>query len=173
MAIVTVLEAYYGGSVVLDFQTAEGREAGFRLALMTLEAMEQTAGDARFAVRLRVTSPDDPTRPAGDLTMEQALEVLAAYVTPAHRYFEHYVFVNESRPYSFGVLSEDGAGLCFGPSWAASKEWYDAFWAALWNVSQDLEKSIAGYELLTPGGDRRCANGHRLSPFRDHCTDCP
>lgn len=152
MATVTLLEAYFGSGVILDWSDDSGRDAAFRLALLTLANLERV----------------DPVSPAVDATLAE----LKKAVVPATRYSAPTTCTIGSSRYRFNVLSEDGSALEVGPAWEAPNDWYLEFWNTLWKVSQQLENTLPSFRLLTPHGERKCTEGHPLSPFAERCEEC-
>ena len=141
MPVVTVLEAYYGGGVVLDYADAEGRTAAFELGLRTMLKMER-ASEPLFRVMVRdLTEWSDPE------PFHAILNFLRAYVTPENRYFSVLCRLPNSEPYAFGVLSEDGSCVDVSPSWKASNAWYDEFWASMWAVGREMEEADPEFRL--------------------------
>lgn len=167
MAVVTLLEAAFGAGVILDWSDDDGRDAAFRLALLTLAGMEGVdVGAPAFAA---VTSYDESFPPA---PFEAVLVQLESVVIPAARYLDATICeVGRSR-YQFHVLSEDGSALEVAPGWEATDDWYLVFWDTLWRASRELTRSIPSFRLLVRGGERTCTRGHVMSPFHPRCEEC-
>lgn len=170
---VHVLEAYYGGEVVLDYADPAGREAAIRLAVLTIREMEHCANNDALEMRVPDWESAISERPGSGFSVDAAVSALQQWLVPVNRYFPVVCRCAAGQEYSIGVLSEDGTAVTFGPADRKSNEWYDAFWAALWRVALTLEGEIAGFTLHVPGGKRVCAREHhRMSPFRLTCDIC-
>ena len=171
MPSVRILEAYYGCDVVLDFADAHSRDAAFRLALRTVWASEASA-ESLFEIGYELGWPGLPPAPLGPLSFEDAIGILKSVVTPENKYLQLQCRVVGGRPFRFAVLGEDGSCLATGPSWDAPSDWYDYFWATLWTTFLTMESENPAFSLESAGGVRRCSQGHRISPFLDHCQVC-
>jgi len=169
MPSVTILEAYYGGDVVLDFSDDSSRDAAFRLGLRAVRLSERPTSEDSFRIEYALGCPGLPPPPGKTLSFEEALRVLKTIVTPDNRYLHVTCSVAGGRPFRFAVLQEDGSCLTIGPGWEAPNDWYDSFWAALRAAFEDMEAEIPELTLHAPGGIRRCLEGHRISPFLDDC----
>lgn len=171
MPIVTILEAFYGSGVVLDYSEPVGREAALELSLRTVERMESDA--SRFySLKFHGEGIDDLTEWHKTESRDAVLAYLREHVIPEYRHYRVLLRAGETKPYSFAVLEEDDACICVGPAWQATNAWYDTFWATLWAEGQELEDSDATFRLVPSFGDRFCASGHRFSPFQDVCAIC-
>lgn len=169
---VNVLEAYYGAGVVVDYAGPAGRDAAIRLAVMTIREMER-AVDGPFEMLFQPRGNEAGSEHLGSVdSVDAAVAILLQHLHPVNRYCHVVCRYGTGQAYSIGVLSEGGSGIDFGPNDRKPDEWYDAFWAALWRTSLQLESSIPGFEMRAPGGPRSCTQGHRLSPFRDTCQTC-
>ncbi len=169
MPSVRIIEAYYGGDVVLDFPDESSRDAAFRLCLRTVGACERAAEQDSFQIRYSRGWPGLPPAPRGRLSFEEAIGILKSVVTPENKYLQVTCSVAGGRPFRFAVLQEDGSCLTIGPGWEAPNDWYDSFWANLWATFESLEAENPELRLESVGGVRRCSQGHRMSPFLDNC----
>lgn len=172
MPSVTILEAYYGGDVVLDFPDELSRDVAFRLCLRAVAASESAATEDSFQIGYSLGWPGLPPAPRVTLSFEEAIGILKSVVTPENKYLHVTCSVAGGRPFRFAVLQEDGSCLTIGPGWEAPSEWYDSFWATLWATFERLEAENPEVSLDSVGGVRRCAKEHRISPFLDHCQIC-
>jgi hypothetical protein len=163
MPSLTILEAFYGGSVVLDYADEEAYELALELCMRTIEKLEDVA-DATYDVALQ--------NEMGTLSRDAALQFLRTAINPEYRYDAVRCGVHGRKAYELGVLSEDGSCVTIAPSWQADDAWYDVFWAALWDAAMDLERADPSFHLGTVHGDFTCALGHRASPFLETCNVC-
>lgn len=120
--MITILEAYYGAGVVLDYDPASKEEA-LRVALETVARAEE--------------------RPLADVVVRRVQDdvvvpSLSEVMTPLWRYYDFEVTLGGGRPYLFVHLAEGGTGFSFGPAWQAPDAFYDAFWAHLDEVMRAL-----------------------------------
>lgn len=146
MAVVRVLEAYYGCGVVLDYQDQPGRAAALELGLRTIRKMEP-AQPLEYAVRLQTHGGEDVEEWRSRQTHGQVLEFLFAHVAPEYRFYRVLCRMGEGRPYVFRVLSEDGSCVDLAPAWQAGHEWFDEFWAAMWKAGEELEQELPAFRL--------------------------
>lgn len=166
MATVTLLEAYFGCGVILDWSDASGRDAAFRLALLTLADLEGT--DPQSSTFATV----DSGAGGNNLTFDATLDQLKTTVVPETRYCAATICEIGRSRYRFNVLSQDGAALEVGPDWKAPDDWFLNFWNTLWRISRRLQDTLPSFHLLIPGGEQGCATGHPLSPFTGRCEEC-
>lgn len=134
MATLSVLEAYYGCAVVIDYADEEGRLAAIALALRVMSEMEPSQPHA-YSLKLQTNGGDDVSAWA---IHQSPLDFLQTHVHPDYRNYQVLCRIGESQPYVFNVLSEDGSCVCVGPAWDAPNEWYDAFWEVLRNAGREV-----------------------------------
>ena len=138
MPRLTVLEAYYGSGVILDYADDGAREAAFELCLSTIARMERQAESATYDLKWQSVGGTDMSRWHADRSRPVTLRLLRTFVTQSYRYFRMLCRVGSGEPYVFSVLSEDGSCVNLAPSWQAGNAWYDEFWATMWQTARDL-----------------------------------